>query len=179
VLTIGRAGGRGEVTAPESALAARGIKIIETDRGGRVTYHGPGQIVGYPVMDLRAWGGSLHAYVRSIEEALLRTLAEYGVSGRRVPGRSGAWVDKGKIAAVGIAVKKWITRHGFSFNVDVDLSAYDLFVPCGIRDAGVTSLSAALGRKVDMSEARDRIAANFARVFDVEYAEQPGILSNP
>jgi lipoyl(octanoyl) transferase len=162
VITIGRMGSRSEVFAPED------IEVVETDRGGAATFHGPGQLVLYPVLPLVRFRKDLGWYLRSIEEVALRALVRFGLSGTRVPGRSGVWAGREKIAALGVAVRRWITYHGLSFNYAVDLTRYDHFVPCGIRDAGVTSLDRLLGRPVARSEAEPVLLAAFEEVFGVQ-----------
>jgi lipoyl(octanoyl) transferase len=186
VLTLGRAmgrkdGGRQNLLLTEDALAARGVEVVETNRGGDVTYHGPGQLVGYPIFDLRGpvrgerkWLGPVD-FVRQIEEALIRTMADYGVAAERVPDRTGVWtqpngaVEEKKIAAIGIHVSAGITSHGFALNVTTDLRDFDWIVPCGIRDRGVTSLELE-SRSTDLSlqTAAERVARQFGRVFDAQ-----------
>jgi lipoyl(octanoyl) transferase len=148
-----------------AGLAARGVELHETGRGGDVTYHGPGQLVGYPILDLRPDRCDVHRYVRDLEEVLIRASAEFDVEAGRVPGLTGVWVGGAKIAAIGVRISRWITSHGFAFNVATDLSHFDLIVPCGIRDRGVTSLSLLLGRPVDLDEAADAVARAFQDVF--------------
>ena len=168
VLTLGVKGdgGRSHILAAPEALAARGIDVHETGRGGDITYHGPGQIVGYPIVDLRPDRCDVHRYVRDLEEVLIRAAGDYGVVAGRVPGLTGVWVGDGKLAAIGVRISRWITSHGFAVNVATDLSYFDLIVPCGIADRGVTSLERLLGRAIDRREAENRIAARFCEVFD-------------
>lgn len=168
VLTVGVRGdgGRSHVLATDSALAARNIEIFETGRGGDVTYHGPGQVVGYPILDLNPDRRDVHRYVRDLEEVLIRVAADYGVGAGRVEGLTGVWVGRDKLAAIGVRIARWITSHGFALNVTTDLSGFDLIVPCGITDRGVTSLQRLLGRSVDREEVEGRIIGHLCRVFD-------------
>jgi lipoyl(octanoyl) transferase len=168
VLTIGVRGdgGRSHILATGEALERRGIEVHETGRGGDITYHGPGQVVGYPILDLKPDRCDVHRYVRDLEEVLIRTAAAYGVDAGRVEGLTGVWVGNDKLAAIGVRISRWITSHGFAFNVTTDLGYFDLIVPCGIPDRGVTSLARLLGRPVRPEEVADRITAEFARVFD-------------
>ena len=137
----------------------------ESGRGGDITYHGPGQIVGYPIMDLRPDRCDVHRYVRDIEEVLIRTASDYGVEAGRVEGLTGVWVGREKLAAIGVRISRWVTSHGFAFNVTTDLEYFNLIVPCGIADRSVTSLALLLGHPVDRAEVEDRIVAHFGDVF--------------
>src|SRR5258706_15914870 len=152
------------VAAPET-LEEAGVEVFESGRGGDVTYHGPGQLVGYPILDLKPDRCDVHRYVRDLEEVLIRTAADYGISAGRVDGLTGVWVGADKLAAIGVRIARWITSHGFALNVTTDLEYFNLIVPCGIADRGVTSLSRLLGRPVDRAEVEDRIASHFSRVF--------------
>ncbi len=138
----------------------------ETGRGGDVTYHGPGQIVGYPILDLRPDRCDVHRYVRDVEEVMIRACAGYGLTAGRIKGLTGAWVGADKIGAIGVRISRWVTSHGFAFNVSTDLEHFRLIVPCGIADRGVTSLERATGTTVPMAEAEDAIVREFAAVFD-------------
>ena len=149
---------------PES-LAAKGVALFESGRGGDVTYHGPGQLVGYPILDLRPDRCDVHRYVRDLEEVLIRAVAEFGIAAERVPGLTGIWVDRNKLAAIGVRISRWVTSHGFALNVNTDLSQFDLIVPCGIADRGVTSLQRLLGRRVSMDEVEDAVIRAFQAVF--------------
>ena len=168
VLTLGVRGdgGRSHVLVTPEALAARGIDVHETGRGGGITYHGPGQIVGYPIIDLKPDRCDVHRYVRDLEEVLIRTAADYGIQTGRVEGLTGVWVGREKLAAIGVRIARWITSHGFAFNVTTDLDYFNLIVPCGIADRGVTSLARLLGHAVDRAEVEGRIVARFCDVFD-------------
>jgi lipoyl(octanoyl) transferase len=171
VLTLGVRGdgGRSHILAPPDALAARGVEVHEAGRGGDVTYHGPGQVVGYAILDLKPDRCDVHRYVRDVEESLIRATSDYGIVAGRFPGLTGVWIgDSAKLAAIGIRISRWITSHGFAYNVSTDLEYFNLIVPCGISDRGVTSLERLLGRAVDRHEVEDRIAARFCEVFDRE-----------
>jgi len=166
VITLG-SGSHAEhilLSAPERA--ARGIELWESGRGGDVTYHGPGQLVGYPILDLKPDRCDLHRYLRDLEEVLIGVLAEYGLRADRKEGLTGVWVADRKLAAIGVRVSSgWITSHGFALNVNPDLSFFDAIVPCGIREHGVGSIAQELGREVTVEECLDRVTACFARVF--------------
>jgi lipoyl(octanoyl) transferase len=167
VITLGvRKSSRSHVVATDAQLAERGVELHETGRGGDVTYHGPGQIVGYPILDLRPDRCDVHRYVRDLEDVMIRVCADYGITAGRVAGMSGAWVGTDKIGAIGVRISRWITSHGFAFNVTTQLDDFQLIVPCGIVDRGVTSLEKLLGRAVPLTEVEDRFAARFAEVFD-------------
>jgi len=168
VITLGVRGdgGRSHILAGPERLAALGVEVCETGRGGDVTYHGPGQVVGYPILDLRPDRTDVHRYVRGVEEVMIRACAEYGVPARRIAGLTGAWVGDRKIGAIGIRISRWITSHGFAFNVNTNLDHFELIVPCGIADRGVTSLAQLLGRPVPLAEVEDVLARQFAAVFD-------------
>jgi lipoyl(octanoyl) transferase len=167
VLTLGVRGdgGRSHILASDDELAARQIAVFETGRGGDVTYHGPGQIVGYPIIDLNPDRRDVHRYVRDIEEVIIRVAADYGIAAGRIAGLTGVWVGDEKLAAIGVRIQRWITSHGFALNHTTDLTAFGLIVPCGIADRGVTSLEA-LGCRAPRAEVEDRIVARFAEVFD-------------
>jgi lipoyl(octanoyl) transferase len=168
VLTLGVRGdgGRSHILATADALESRGVDVHEAGRGGDITYHGPGQIVGYPILDLRPDRCDVHRYVRDLEEVLIRTAADYGVAAGRVAGLTGIWVGRDKLAAIGVRIGRWITSHGFAFNVTTDLSYFDLIVPCGIADGGVTSLSRLVGRPIERAGVEERLVARFAEVFE-------------
>jgi lipoyl(octanoyl) transferase len=157
---------RTHVLATPERLAALGVELHETGRGGDVTYHGPGQVVGYPILDLRPDRCDVHAYVRDLEEVMIRAARVFGVEAARVAGLTGIWVGSEKLAAIGVRISRWITSHGFAFNVNTDLSHFDLIIPCGITDRGVTSLQKLLGRPVPIAEVEEALAAAFLKVFD-------------
>jgi lipoyl(octanoyl) transferase len=171
VITLGVKGdgGKGNIVATSERLAELGIEVHETGRGGDVTYHGPGQIVGYPIIDLKPDRCDVHRYVRDVEEVMIRTCAEWGVTAGRIAGATGAWVGEGrgaeKIGAIGVRISRWVTSHGFAFNVGTNLDHFRLIVPCGIADRGVTSLEQAAGRPVPITDVEDALARRFAEVF--------------
>ncbi|MDQ3438816.1 MAG: lipoyl(octanoyl) transferase LipB [Planctomycetota bacterium] len=156
---------RAHVVATADALEAEGVEVFETGRGGDVTYHGPGQLVGYPIVDLKPDRCDVHKYVRDLEEVMIRTAAVFGVEASRLPGLSGAWVGNEKLAAIGVRIARWITSHGFAFNVNTSLNHFDFIVPCGITDRGVTSLQKLLGHPVPMHEVEDATESAFGEVF--------------
>jgi lipoyl(octanoyl) transferase len=164
VFTLGRNARAENVLFPEDTLRARGFEVFETGRGGDVTYHGPGQVVGYPILDLAPDRCDVHAYVRDLEEVMIRACADYGVVATRVAGLTGTWVGGQKIGAIGVRNARWVTSQGFAFNVSTDLAPFSLIVPCGIRGRGVTSLMS-LGRSATVAEVTDRLAIHVAAVF--------------
>jgi len=170
VITVGVKGdgGRANVVATPGRLAELGISVEETGRGGDVTYHGPGQVVGYPIVDLRPYRQDVHRYVRDLEEVMIRTCADYGLEAGRIKGLTGAWIGADKIGAIGVRISRWITSHGFAFNVSTRLDHFQLIVPCGIADRGVTSLGKATERSIEVEEVEDRIAGHFGDVFERE-----------
>ena len=168
VITVGRTGSRDNIIASESLLSAAEIEVCEIERGGDVTYHGPGQLTGYPIIDLRRFKKDVHWYLRQLEEVIIRVLAGYGITGERVKGYTGVWVGNEKVAAIGIAVRRWITYHGFAFNIHPDMSHFAMINPCGITDRSVTSLEKLLGYGVDMDEVSDKVASAFEEVFNVD-----------
>ena len=165
VITLGRRHGEQHVLASSEELATRGIELHQTDRGGDVTYHGPGQLVGYPIIALDRRSRCVHRYFRDLEEVLIRLAARFGVEAGRIEGLTGVWVEGRKLAAMGITVRKWVAYHGFAFNVCPDLSHFELIVPCGIRDRGVTSLRELTGRAVPLEEVKLATVECFAAVF--------------
>jgi lipoyl(octanoyl) transferase len=172
VLTLGVRGdgGRSHILATEETLTARGMQVFEAGRGGDITYHGPGQIVGYPIIDLKPDRCDVHRYVRDLEEVLIRAVADFGIETTRVPGLTGVWAGRDKLAAIGVRISRWVTSHGFALNVTTDLSHFDLIVPCGIADRGVTSLER-LGCRASRRDVEGRIVARFCEVFEREAAE--------
>lgn len=167
VLTIGvKKDGRQHILAAPDLLAARGVEVFETGRGGDVTYHGPGQLVGYPIFDLHPDRRDVHKYVRDLEEVMIRACADYGLAADRVKGMSGTWIRDAKIGAIGVRISRWVTSHGFAFNVTTDLDFFKLIVPCGIADKAVTSLAGQLGRPIPMAEVEDALIRHFTGVFE-------------
>ena len=179
VLTLGRGARQADVLASAEQLAARGVEVHETDRGGEVTYHGPGQIVGYPILDLAPDRKDVRRHVRSVEEGMIRALAEHGIEAGRIPKWPGVWIgseaggDARKIGAVGVHIARWITTHGFALNVNASLEDFELIVPCGIREAGVTSMERELRRPVEVAAVEESLARAFGAVLesDVRFDE--------
>lgn len=169
VITLGRRGDESNILVSRQWLVDQGIQVRRVERGGDVTYHGPGQLVGYSVMDLRQHRQDVGWYMHSLEEVLIRTLSDFGIVAKRLPGNIGVWLDDNrKLAALGARIEDWITYHGFALNVSTDISHFRLIVPCGLVGKEVTSMEKVLGRKVGMAEVRERISDNFSRVFDIE-----------
>jgi len=171
VLTLGRGAKKANVLVDPARLEKLGVELFETGRGGDVTYHGPGQLVAYPILDLAPDRCDLHRYVRDLERVMLGVLADYGISGRPISGRTGVWVDRpqrpeAKVGAIGVRVARWITSHGIALNVHTDLRYFDLIVPCGITGSAVTSLAELTGQPVAVREAARRFTAHFGRVFE-------------
>jgi lipoyl(octanoyl) transferase len=173
VITLGARSdaARSHVVATPERLQQLGVELSETGRGGDVTYHGPGQIVGYPILDLRPDRQDVYRYVRDLEEVMIRVTAEYGIEAGRIGDLTGAWVGAEKIGAIGIRVSRWITSHGFAYNVNTDLDYFKLIVPCGIRDRGVTSLSKLLGRNISLRDVEDVFVSEFCAVFGYAQAD--------
>ncbi|MGH2570816.1 MAG: lipoyl(octanoyl) transferase LipB, partial [bacterium] len=165
VVTLGRSATDGNVLASREALRARGIELHACGRGGDVTFHGPGQLVGYPILDLNPDRRDVRRYVRDLEEVLIRTLGDFGVGAGRIPGLTGVWIGDLKIAAIGVRIARWVTTHGFAWNVANDLDGFRVIVPCGISDRGVTSLSRVLGREVSLDEVKAPLVRRFGEVF--------------
>jgi lipoyl(octanoyl) transferase len=167
VVTLGTSSHREHVLLDDSERELLGIEMFETGRGGDVTYHGPGQLVGYPIIDLKPDRCDIHRYVRDLEEVIIRALADVGIEAQRSAGRTGVWIDDAKIAAIGVRVSSgWITSHGFALNVNTDLRFFDAIVPCGIRDRGVTSVQQRAVAGVSIDDMARRIAERFATVFE-------------
>jgi len=174
VITQGRSGKRENLLASEHVLKQKGVEFHATDRGGDITYHGPGQIVGYPILNLGAIRRDVVWYVRMLEEAMIRATAEFGITAERVGGKTGIWVGSGaqeKLGAIGVHISRWVTSHGFAYNVSTDLRYFDLIVPCGIADRKATSLEQLLGRRVEIKEVAPRIANHLGEVFGLEMKE--------
>lgn len=172
VLTIGKSGKMENMLISEKYLASRGIGFFKTNRGGDITFHGPEQIVGYPILDLENFFTDIGKYLRSLEEVIILTMAEYGLKGERSPGETGVWLDAStpakarKICALGVRCSRWVTMHGFAFNVNTDLSYFNYIIPCGIQNKQVTSLQKELGYKIDMEQVKESVRRNFEKVFD-------------
>ncbi|HSB26639.1 MAG TPA: lipoyl(octanoyl) transferase LipB [Pyrinomonadaceae bacterium] len=164
-LTIGRRGDSGSVLLNESELNARGVTLFETNRGGKVTYHGLGQIVGYPIINLSPDRQDVHRYVRELEEVIIRTLRDFGIEGFRIEGLTGVHTTRGKVAAIGVHIARWVTTHGFALNVNTDLSYFNLIIPC--EGEPVTSMEELSGEVLEMSAVEDRLIVNFADVFSM------------
>ena len=167
--TIGRRATENGVLATAEILKSLGVEVFETDRGGKVTYHGLGQIVGYPIMNLSPDREDVHKYVRDLEEVLIRTMADFGIEAFRIEGLTGVHTAEGKVAAIGVHIKRWVTTHGFALNVNTDLSYYNWIIAC--EGEPVTSMDRLLGRDVSMTEVEDRLVANFAEVFGEEVVD--------
>jgi lipoyl(octanoyl) transferase len=175
VFTLGRGADAGHILADRRQLDERSIEVHETGRGGDVTYHGPGQLVGYPIINLKPDRCDVHRYVRDLEEVLIRSINDFGVECGRIAGLTGVWVGDEKVAAIGVRISRWITSHGFALNVNTDLDYFQMIVPCGITDKGVTSLSRLLGRSVDVTEVARVVASHFSNVFDREMVPSPSL----
>jgi lipoyl(octanoyl) transferase len=174
VYTLGKSGKEEHVLINEETLKQKGIEYFHINRGGDITFHGPQQLVGYPILDLDKFKTDLGWYLRSLEQVMIDTMAEYDVNGDRSKGETGVWIDVGvkgkerKICAMGIKCSRWITMHGFAFNVNTDLSYFDFIIPCGIQNKQVTSLQKELGCEVDMNEFKEKVKRNFEKIFDAE-----------
>jgi lipoyl(octanoyl) transferase len=165
VVTMGRNARAENLLLSESLLSSRGVALFEAGRGGDVTYHGPGQVVGYPIIEIPEGKRDVHRYVRDLEEVMMRVCGDYGFVGRRIAGKSGVFVGENKIGAIGVRISRWVTSHGFAFNVNTNLSGFDLIVPCGLHDQGVTSLAKLQGAEADQAEVEDALARRFVQVF--------------
>ena len=173
VYTLGKSGDEKNLLVNEDYLKSRGATFYKINRGGDITYHGPGQIVGYPILDLDNFFTDIHKYLRFLEEAVILTLKEYGLESERSPGETGVWFDVGtpkarKICALGVKISRWVTMHGFAFNVNSDLSYFENIIPCGITDKSVTSLQKELGKEVDMNEVKNKLKAHLIELFEME-----------
>jgi lipoyl(octanoyl) transferase len=177
VYTLGKSGSIENVLITEEMRTAKGIEFFRTNRGGDITFHGPGQIVGYPILDLEKFYTDIGKYLRNIEEVIILTLKEYGIEAGRSAGETGVWIDpeiKGKerkICAIGVRSSRWITMHGFALNVNTDLNYFNFIIPCGITNKQVTSLEKELGKKIDFEEAKEKVKNNFAKVFETEWVD--------
>ena len=176
VYTLGKSGDIENLLVDEEQLKKRGATFYKINRGGDITYHGPGQIVGYPILDLDNFFTDIHKYLRFLEEMIILTLADYGLKGERSPGETGVWLDVGtpfarKICAMGVRASRWVTMHGFAFNINTDLSYFDLMIPCGIKGKGVTSLNVELGqREIPIHEVQEKLLLHFGKLFEADLA---------
>ncbi len=178
VYTLGKSGDMDNLLVDEKVLEEKGAKFYKINRGGDITYHGPGQIVGYPILDLDNFFTDIHKYLRFLEEMVILTLAEYGLKGQRSEGETGVWLDVGtpfarKICAMGVRASRWVTMHGFAFNINADLGYFDLMIPCGIKDKAVTSLNVELGKpEIDMQEVKQKLLRHFEPLFDARLVKE-------
>lgn len=164
--TLGKVADKKNLIWNNQQLIENGVKVYEIDRGGDITYHGPGQIVGYPIIDLKLWKQDTHAYLRGLEEVLILVCQDYGLTAGRKAGLTGVWIEDRKICAIGIKISRWITMHGFAFNVNTDLNLFNGIIPCGISDKAVTSLQKELGNEQNLNEVKQRIVKRFSEVFN-------------
>ncbi|MGB5419868.1 lipoyl(octanoyl) transferase LipB [Algibacter sp.] len=175
VYTLGKSGDMSNLLVDEAQLKAKNAGFYKVNRGGDITYHGPGQIVGYPILDLDNFFTDIHKYLRFLEEMIILTLAEYGLKAERSPGETGVWLDVGtpfarKICAMGVRASRWVTMHGFALNVNADLGYFDLMIPCGIRGKAVTSLNVELGKKeIEEAEVKEKLLKHFSDLFEAEF----------
>jgi lipoyl(octanoyl) transferase len=169
--TLGKNADKENLVSDKKYLVENKISVYEIDRGGDITYHGPGQIVGYPVLSLTNWKQDTHKYLRSIEEVIINVLKEYALNGNRVEKYTGVWLDDRKICAIGIKVSRWITMHGFAFNVNTDLKFFNGIIPCGITDKDVTSLNRELNKEMSLSEVKEKIIHHFSNQFNYDQIE--------
>ncbi len=178
VYTLGKSGNKENVLMSDEELQANHIEFFHTNRGGDITFHGPEQIVGYPILDLEKFYTDIGKYLRNIEEVIILTMAEYGITGARSAGETGVWIEPGvpgkerKICAIGVRCSRWVTMHGFAFNVNTDLSYFNNIIPCGIVNKQVTSLQKELGRALDMEEVKEKVKRNFEKVFEAELVSE-------
>ena len=174
VYTLGKSGDMNNLLLNEKQLKEKGISFFKSNRGGDITYHGPGQIVGYPIINLDYFFPDIHLYMRNLEEVIIKTIAEYGLKGERSEGETGVWLDVGtpfarKICALGVRTSRWVTMHGFALNVSTNLGYFDHIIPCGIRGKNITSLEAELNRKIQHEEVKTKILKHFSKVFKAEF----------
>ncbi|EAR00624.1 lipoyl(octanoyl) transferase LipB [Maribacter sp. HTCC2170] len=178
VYTLGKSGDIDNLLVDEKVLAEKGATFYKINRGGDITYHGPGQLVGYPILDLDNFFTDIHKYLRLLEEMVILTLAEYGLKAERSDGETGVWLDVGtpfarKICAMGVRASRWVTMHGFALNVNADLGYFDLMIPCGIKGKAVTSLNVELGKEeVSLSEVKEKLLKHFSKLFEAEFIKQ-------
>lgn len=167
VITIGKSGSKSNLLADTAYLKQKGIEVIENDRGGDITFHGPGQLVGYPIINLADFKKDIHWYLRSLEEVIIKTLQFYDLQAQRSAGLTGVWIENRKICAIGVKTSRWITMHGFALNVNTDLNYFNLIVPCGINDKTVTSISLETGNSIDLNDVNNNVVSQFEEVFQV------------
>ena len=177
VYTLGKSGKYSHLLISEEELVQKNATFYKIDRGGDITYHGPGQIVGYPILDLDNFFTDIHKYLRFLEEVIIKTLADYGIKGERSPGETGVWIDVGtpfarKICAMGVRASRWVTMHGFAFNINADLSYFNYIIPCGIVDKSVTSLNQELGKNIPLQEVKEKSKFHFSNIFEAELIEK-------
>lgn len=173
VYTLGKSGHIENLLASQDFLSQIKAAFVKTNRGGDITYHGPGQLVGYPILDLDNFKPDIHLYMRNLEEVIIRTIGEYGLKGERSKGETGVWLDVGKpyarkICAMGVKASRWVTMHGFALNVNTDLKYFEYIIPCGIKDKAVTSLERELGKKIPMNDVKEKVKKHFEEVFEAE-----------
>src|SRR2546423_1120679 len=173
VITLGRGGDVANLLASQDILRANGVRYYETTRGGDITYHGPGQVVGYPIIHLGEGNRDVRKYVTKLEEVLIRTVAHYGITADRADSKRGIWLGNNKIAAIGVRIARWVTSHGFALNVNTNLDHFRLITPCGIQGAGVTSIAKEIGREVPVDEVRAIVVKNFAEIFECQIVPTP------
>ncbi len=174
VYTLGKSGDISNLLLNETQLEEKGITFFKINRGGDITYHGPGQIVGYPILDLEYFFTDIHKYLRLLEEVMILTLAEYGINGTRSEGETGVWIDVGtpfarKICALGVRASRWITMHGFALNVNTNLGYFDHIIPCGIKGKAVTTMQVELGKEIPVEEVKEKIKKHFCKLFEAEF----------
>ena len=167
VITIGKSGSQSNLLVNSGILSKQGIEVIENDRGGDITFHGPGQIVGYPILNLAYFKKDIHWYLRTLEELIINTLAQFGLKAQRNKGLTGVWIDNRKICAIGIKTSRWVTMHGFALNVNTNLDYFNLIIPCGITDKGVTSISHELGNTIEQNSVINILISQFQDIFQV------------
>ena len=174
VYTLGKSGNLNNLLLSEKQLKEKGISFFKSNRGGDITYHGPGQIIGYPIINLDYFFPDIHLYMRNLEEVIIKTIAEYGLKGERSEGETGVWLDVGtpfarKICALGVRTSRWVTMHGFALNIDTDLGFFDHIIPCGIRGKNITSLEVELNKKIKHEEVKTKILKHFSTIFEAEF----------
>ncbi len=179
VYTLGKSGDMNNLLANKNELDDLGIEFFKINRGGDITYHGPGQLVGYPILNLDHFFTDIHRYLRTLEDVIIDTLFDYGLKGARISGETGVWLDSGtpfarKICAMGVRASRWVTMHGWAFNINTDLKYFQHIIPCGISDKSVTSLNIELGKKIDMLEVKQKVKYHFEKRFEVSLSNSPG-----